>query len=77
MWLNFPFQKFSMFRRIPFVVFEKKTAILIIKVMIKNLCNLSNEKTQHSFYLNHKGAGEEVCGRGVKGCKEMEPGGNY
>ena len=66
-----------MFRRIPFVVFEKKTAILIIKVMIKNLCNLSNEKTEHSFYLNYKGVGEVVCGRRVKGCKEMESGGNY
>ena len=43
---EFPFQNFSMFRRIRFIVLEKKTDILILNVKIKNLCNLSNEKTQ-------------------------------
>ena len=33
-----------MFRRIQFIVKEKKTGVLILNVMIKNLCNLSNKK---------------------------------
>ena len=32
-----------MFRRIQFIVQEKKTGILILNVIIKNLCNLSNK----------------------------------
>ena len=47
MWLSFPFKNFSMFR-IRFTVEKKKTDILILNVMIKNLCNLSDEKTQNS-----------------------------
>ena len=34
--------------RIRFTVEKKKTDILILNVMIKNLCNLSDEKTQNS-----------------------------
>ena len=34
--------------------------------MIKNSCNLSNEKTQYSFILNYRGVGEEVLGKGSK-----------
>ena len=30
--------------------------------MIKNLCNLSNEKTQHSFILNYRDVGEGMWG---------------
>ena len=37
------------------------TNTLIIKVIIKNLCNLSNEKNDYSFILNYKGVGEEEC----------------
>ena len=29
--------------------------------MIKNLCNLSKEKTYYSFTLNYKNVGEEEC----------------
>ena len=43
---DFPFQNFIMFRRIRFIVLEKKTDILILNVMMKNLRNLSIEKTQ-------------------------------
>ena len=32
--------------------------------MIKNFCNLSNEKTQYCFILNYRGVGEEVWGKG-------------
>ena len=28
-------------------------------MMIKNLCNLSNEKTQYFFVLKYRGIGEE------------------
>ena len=35
-----------MFRIIRFIALEKKTDILILNVKMKNLCNLSNEKTQ-------------------------------
>ena len=31
--------------------------------MIKNLCNLRNEKIQFSFILNYNGAGEQVQGK--------------
>ena len=37
MLLNFPFKIFSMFKSIGFFVLEKKTDILILKRMIKNL----------------------------------------
>ena len=39
---------------------EKKTDMLILKVMIKNLCNLSDEKTQYCFIANYRGVGKEV-----------------
>ena len=43
--------------------------------MIKKLCNLSNEKTQHSFYLNYKGVREEVCADGeLRGLKKWNQG---
>ena len=35
-----------MFRRIQFTAYEDKTDILILNVIIKNLCNLSNENNQ-------------------------------
>ena len=41
-----------MLRKIQFIVKEKKTDILILNIMIKNLCDLSNEETQYSFTLN-------------------------
>ena len=45
---EFRFQKlqYVYFRRMWFIVQEKNTDILILNVMIKDLCNLSNEKTQ-------------------------------
>ena len=45
MLLNFSFKNFSMFI-IRFIVQEKKTDILKLNVMIKNLCNLINEKSE-------------------------------
>ena len=35
--------------------------------MIKNLRNLSYEKTRYSFILNYRDVGEKVCGESVKG----------
>ena len=32
--------------------------------MIKNLCNVSNEKTQYSFILDYRDVGEKVLGEG-------------
>ena len=50
---------------------EKKTDMLILKVMIKNLCNLSDEKTQYCFIANYRGVGKEVLtwGGGSNGSK--------
>ena len=42
-----------MFRKIQFIV-----GALTLNMKIKNLCNLSNEKTQ--LFLNYRGVGEEV-----------------
>ena len=55
-----------MFRRTCFILYEKKTDMFILKVMIKKLCNLSNENIHHSFILNLRGAGEEMFGEGMK-----------
>ena len=51
-----------MFRRIQFIVQEKKTGILILNVMIKNLCNLSNKKlsTLLSLFIGVVWGGEWV-----------------
>ena len=49
-----------MFRRIRFIASEKKTNILILNVMRKNLCILRKGKTQFSFILDYKVAGEEA-----------------
>ena len=45
---EFPFQKlqYVYVRRKWFIISEKDNDILILNVVIKNLCNLSNEKSQ-------------------------------
>ena len=48
-----------MFKRINFVVKEKKTDILILKVMIKSLFCCFCTKTQYFFILNYRGVGQE------------------
>ena len=55
-----PFQKLQYVQQYMFFVYEKKTDILVLKMMINNLCHLSNQKTQYSLILNFRGAGEEV-----------------
>ena len=39
---------------------REKTDILILRVIINNLCNLSNEKSQYSFILSYRRVGEQV-----------------
>ena len=52
MWLNFPFENFSISRKIRFIVKEEKTGIFILKVMLENLyCT----KTKHSFIIKYWG----------------------
>ena len=55
---------------------EKKTDMLILKVMIKNLCNLSDEKTQYCFIANYRGVGKEVLtwGEGQMGQNKWNQG---
>ena len=61
-----------MFRMIRSFVYEKTTDISILKVMIKNLCNLSNGKTQYLFILNYKSVvGEVWVEKGRKGSKKL------
>ena len=52
------FKIFSMFRRIRFSLQEKKTDILILKVMIKDLYCFFCKKTQYSFILINWVSGE-------------------
>ena len=51
-----------MIRRITFITSQKKTNILILNVMRKNLCILSEGKTQLSFILDYTVVGEEALG---------------
>ena len=40
MWLNFPFKNICMFRRVSFIVSERKTDRLILKVIIANITSI-------------------------------------
>ena len=70
-----PFQKLQYVQQYMFFVYEKKTDILILKMMINNLCHWSNQKTQYSLIINYRGAGEEVwVERGEKGFSKWNQG---
>ena len=49
-----------MFRRISFIVQEKKSDLLILKVILKNLYCYFRSKIQNSLILDYRSVGEVV-----------------